>query len=90
MKMTFRWYGPNDCIPLDYIKQIPAMTGVVTAVYDMPVGEVWGEEQIQALLFTPTTIEITFLSQASQRSHGSARCQSSEGNREGFFCDQPP
>ena len=49
MKMTFRWYGLGDSIPLSYIKQIPGMTGVVTAVYDMPVGEVWGEEQIQTL-----------------------------------------
>ncbi|HCU55945.1 MAG TPA: mannonate dehydratase [Clostridiales bacterium] len=41
MKLTFRWYGEKDCIPLNYIKQIPGMTGVVTAVYDTPVGEVW-------------------------------------------------
>ena len=41
MKMTFRWYGEKDCIPLNYIKQIQGMTGVVTAVYDEPVGAVW-------------------------------------------------
>lgn len=41
MKMTFRWYGEKDSIPLSYIKQIPNMSGVVTAVYDVPVGEVW-------------------------------------------------
>lgn len=41
MKLTFRWYGKTDSIPLVYIKQIPQMTGVVTAVYDVPVGEVW-------------------------------------------------
>ena len=41
MKMTFRWYGESDCIPLSYIKQIPNLSGVVTAVYDVPVGEVW-------------------------------------------------
>ena len=35
MKMTFRWYGEKDCIPLDHIKQIQGMTGVVTAVYDV-------------------------------------------------------
>ena len=49
MKMTFRWYGENDCIPLNYIKQIQGMTGVVTAVYDVPVGEVWPEESIKRL-----------------------------------------
>ena len=49
MKMTFRWYGENDCIPLQYIKQIPNMSGVVTAVYDTPVGEVWEEDKIARL-----------------------------------------
>lgn len=49
MKMTFRWYGEKDCIPLQYIKQIPGMSGIVTAVYDTPVGEVWEEEKIARL-----------------------------------------
>ena len=49
MKMTFRWYGEKDSIPLEYIKQIPNMSGVVTAVYDTPVGEVWEEEKIARL-----------------------------------------
>ncbi len=49
MKMTFRWYGESDSIPLSYIKQIPGMTGVVTAVYDIPVGEVWPLARILAL-----------------------------------------
>ena len=49
MKMTFRWYGEKDSIPLQYIKQIPNMSGVVTAVYDTPVGEVWSEEKIAHL-----------------------------------------
>ena len=49
MKMTFRWYGENDCIPLSYIRQIPGMSGVVTAVYDVPVGEVWSEDKLRHL-----------------------------------------
>ena len=49
MKMTFRWYGESDSIPLQYIKQIPNMSGVVTAVYDVPVGEVWPLEKIARL-----------------------------------------
>ena len=31
MKMTFRWYGEKDGIPLRYIGQIPNMSGVVGA-----------------------------------------------------------
>lgn len=49
MKMTFRWYGLNDCISLQTIRQIPGMTGVVTAVYDTPVGSVWSRETIAGL-----------------------------------------
>lgn len=49
MKMTFRWYGEGDSIPLEFIRQIPNMSGVVTAVYDVPVGEVWEFERILRL-----------------------------------------
>ena len=49
MKMTFRWYGDNDPVTLQKIKQIPTMTGIVSAIYDVPVGEVWPEEKIAAL-----------------------------------------
>ena len=49
MKMTFRWYGPGDSIPLSYIRQIPGMSGVVTAVYDVPVGETWSMDRILKL-----------------------------------------
>lgn len=49
MKMTFRWYGDNDPVTLEKIKQIPTMTGIVSAIYDVPVGEVWPEEKIAEL-----------------------------------------
>ena len=49
MKMTFRWYGKDDPVTLSQIRQIPGMTGVVTALYDVPVGEVWPENSIFAL-----------------------------------------
>lgn len=49
MKLTFRWYGETDSIPLDYIRQIPNMSGVVTAVYDVPVGEAWSDASVEKL-----------------------------------------
>lgn len=49
MEMTFRWYGESDPISLDYIRQIPGMKGIVSAIYDIPVGEVWPLEKIQSL-----------------------------------------
>jgi mannonate dehydratase len=49
MKMTFRWYGDNDPVKLEYIRQIPGMHGIVSAIYDVPVGEVWPQDKIKAL-----------------------------------------
>ena len=49
MKMTFRWYGEKDSISLEYIRQIPLMSGVVTAVYDVPAGDIWSKERINSL-----------------------------------------
>jgi mannonate dehydratase len=47
--MTFRWYGESDPVKLEYIRQIPGMYGIVSAIYDVPVGEVWPVEKLQAL-----------------------------------------
>lgn len=49
MKMVFRWYGTDDPVTLDKIRQIPGMTGVVSAIYDTPVGEAWSMESIESL-----------------------------------------
>lgn len=49
MKLSFRWYGPQDPVTLAHIRQIPNMHSIVTAVYDVPVGEVWSAQSIQAL-----------------------------------------
>lgn len=49
MNFSFRWYGADDPIPLGYIHQIPNMTGIVSAVYSVPVGKLWPEEDIASL-----------------------------------------
>jgi len=49
MKMTFRWYGENDPVTLEKIRQIPGMYGIVSAIYDVPVGEVWEYDRIMQL-----------------------------------------
>ncbi len=49
MKLSFRWYGEQDRITPEMIAQIPNMYSVVTAVYDVPVGEVWSVESIERL-----------------------------------------
>lgn len=49
MKLSFRWYGESDPVKLEYIKQIPTMESIVTAIYDVPVGEVWPMDKIKVL-----------------------------------------
>lgn len=41
MKMSFRWYGADDRVTLANIRQIPGVQHIVTAVYDVPVGDAW-------------------------------------------------
>lgn len=49
MKMTFRWYGEDDPVTLEKISQIPMMSGIVSAVYDVKPGEVWSNESIEKI-----------------------------------------
>jgi mannonate dehydratase len=46
---SFRWFGPADVIPLRHIRQIPGLSGVVTALYDTPVGEAWQSGPLRTL-----------------------------------------
>ena len=45
---TWRWFGRKDGITLDMLRQI-GVEGVVTALHDVPNGEIWTEEDILSL-----------------------------------------
>ena len=60
LKLSFRWYGEEDPVKIEYIKQIPSMDSIVTAIYDVPVGEVWPMDKINKLKATVEKAGLNF------------------------------
>ncbi|MFC4427024.1 mannonate dehydratase [Deinococcus navajonensis] len=49
MQMTMRWFGPADPVPLWKLRQVPNLTGIVSALHDVPPGEAWTRAGVAAL-----------------------------------------
>lgn len=42
MDMTMRWFGKeSDSVTLEQIRQVPGVSGVISALHTIPVGEIW-------------------------------------------------
>lgn len=49
MQLSFRWYGADDPVSLEYIRQIPGLNHIVSALYDIPVGTAWPLDRLERL-----------------------------------------
>jgi mannonate dehydratase len=49
VRLAFRWYGADDPVTLDSIRQIPGVEDVVSALYDVPPGQAWPQKELAAL-----------------------------------------
>lgn len=47
MRQGWRWFGPEATVTLDEVRQVGA-TDVVSALHEVPIGEVWTPEAVEA------------------------------------------
>ena len=45
MEETWRWFGPDDPVTLEHVRQAGA-TGVVSALHHLNHGQAWPEEEV--------------------------------------------
>lgn len=59
VRAGMRWFGPEDTVTIQHIRQTPGVTNVITALHHIPAGDVWTEEEV-----AKRKIEVEFLPDA--------------------------
>lgn len=56
VRAGMRWFGPDDVVTIQNIRQTPGITNVITALHHIPAGQVWTEHEV-----AKRKIEVEFL-----------------------------
>ena len=69
MEKTWRWFGKKDKITLPMLRQI-GVEGIVTALHDIPNGEIWTIEAINDLKSYIESYGLRWSVRSHARGHG--------------------
>ncbi|MFP3043204.1 mannonate dehydratase [Treponema primitia] len=82
MQMTMRWFGTGyDSVKLEYIRQVPGVTGIITTLYGALPGEVWEKEAIAALKAEVAAAGLTIAGIESVNIHDAIKTGAPERDR---------
>ncbi|MDT8389613.1 MAG: mannonate dehydratase [Lentisphaeria bacterium] len=46
VRAGMRWFGPQDDVTIQHIRQTPGVTNVITALHHIPAGEIWTVDEV--------------------------------------------